>query len=138
PRGDAMKKLVAAAAVVATVAVGGWAAATQVRAAQAAATAPMTTEQLIDEFRRVEVSSVTDATEQLYGSRSYMASSMRPVAPTKFAGLAVTVLMRKGEHKEGPAASQGMLDVIDASAPGSVYVMVVEDGLDIAGMGGLM
>lgn len=133
-----MKKLVVAAAVVSTLTAGGWAVATQVRAAQAAQAAPMTTEQLVDEFRRVEVSSVADATEQLYGLRSYMASSMRPVAPTKFAGLAVTVMMKKGEHKEGAAASQGMLDIIDASPPGSVYVMVVEDGIDIAGMGGLM
>ena len=31
-----------------------------------------------------------------------------------------------------------MLDAIDAAPPGSVYVMVMEDGLDIAGIGGLM
>jgi regulator of RNase E activity RraA len=31
-----------------------------------------------------------------------------------------------------------MLDAIDAAPPGSVYVMVLEDGLDYAGMGALM
>jgi regulator of RNase E activity RraA len=31
-----------------------------------------------------------------------------------------------------------MLDAIDAAAPGSVYVMVLEDGADFAGIGGLM
>jgi regulator of RNase E activity RraA len=31
-----------------------------------------------------------------------------------------------------------MLDAIDAAAPGSVYVLVLEDGLDYAGIGGLM
>ena len=31
-----------------------------------------------------------------------------------------------------------MLAAIDQGAPNSVYVMVVEDGADIAGMGGLM
>src|SRR5205085_11428985 len=51
---------------------------------------------------------------------------------------AVTVLLKKEEHKEGAAASQGMLDLIDSSAAGSVYVMVLENGADYAGIGGLM
>jgi regulator of RNase E activity RraA len=67
-----------------------------------------------------------------------MSHDMRPLFKTKFAGPAVTVLMKKEEHKEGSAASQGMMDAIDAAPPGSVYVMVVEDGLDYAGIGGLM
>jgi 4-hydroxy-4-methyl-2-oxoglutarate aldolase len=91
-----------------------------------------------DEFRMVEVASVSDAMEQLYGQRLYMAHDMRPFAPAKFAGPAVTVMLKKEEHKEGSAASQGMLDAIDDSPAGSVYVMVVEDGVDFAGIGGLM
>ena len=93
---------------------------------------------LIEGFRTVEVSSVTDAMEQLYGQKAYMFHDMRPVNTTKFAAPAVTVLLKKEEHKDGAKASQGMLDAIDSSKPGSVYVMVVEDGLDYAGMGGLM
>ena len=93
---------------------------------------------LMEGFRMVEVASVADATEQLYGERSYLAHDMRPVFKTKFAGPAVTVLLKKEEHKDGAKASQGMLDAIDAAAPGSVYVMVVENGLDYAGIGGLM
>jgi len=76
--------------------------------------------------------------EQLYGQRAYMSHDMRPLAKTKFAGPAVTVLLKKEEHKEGAAASQGMLDAIDAAPAGSVYVMVLENGLDYAGIGGLM
>src|SRR3954463_492693 len=90
---------------------------------------------LIDGFRTVEVASVADAMEQLYGQRAYMAHDMRPLFKTKFAGPAVTVLMKKSEHKEGAPASQGMLDAIDAAPAGSVYVMVLEDGLDFAGIG---
>jgi 4-hydroxy-4-methyl-2-oxoglutarate aldolase len=93
---------------------------------------------LLEGFRTVEAASVADAMEQLYGQQSYMKHDMRPVFPTKFAGPAVTVLLKKAEHNEGSAASQGMLDAIDAAKPGSVYVMVLEDGLDYAGMGGLM
>jgi regulator of RNase E activity RraA len=67
-----------------------------------------------------------------------MAHDMRPIMSTKFAGPAVTVLLKKEEHHEGAPASQGMLDAIDGAAPGSVYVIVLEDGLDTAGIGGLM
>jgi len=93
---------------------------------------------LIEGFRTTEVASVADATEQLYGQRSYMSHEMRPLATAKFAGPAVTVMLKKEEHKEGAPASQGMLDAIDAAPAGSVYVMVVEDGADYAGIGGLM
>src|ERR1700674_4899669 len=93
---------------------------------------------LIEGFRMVEVASVADAMEQLYGQRSYMSHQMRPLFPSKFAGPAVTVLLKKEEHKEGSAASAGMLDAIDAANPGAVYVMVLEDGGDYAGIGGLM
>jgi 4-hydroxy-4-methyl-2-oxoglutarate aldolase len=93
---------------------------------------------LIEGLRGVEVASVADAMEQLYGQKAYMSHEMRPLSPTKFAGPAVTVLMKKGEHKDGAAASQGMLDAIDAAPAGSVYVMVLEDGTDYAGIGGLM
>jgi regulator of RNase E activity RraA len=93
---------------------------------------------LIEGFRGVEVASVADAMEQLYGQRAYMSHDMRPLFKTKFAGPAVTVLLKKEEHKEGSAASQGMLDAIDAAPAGSVYVMVLEDGLDYGAIGGLM
>jgi regulator of RNase E activity RraA len=93
---------------------------------------------LIEGFKLVEVSSVADAMEQLYGQRAHMAHQMRPLFTTKFAGPAVTVLLKKEEHKDGPKASQGMLDAIDVAPTGSVYVMVLEDGSDIAGIGGLM
>lgn len=93
---------------------------------------------LLEGFRMVEVASVADAMEQLYGQRAYMSHEMRPVFKTKFAGSAVTVLLKKEEHKEGAAASQGMLDAIDSGKPGSVYVMVLDDGADFAGIGGLM
>ena len=93
---------------------------------------------LIEGFRMVEVASVADTMEQLYGQRAYMSHEMRPIFKTKFAGTAVTVLLKKEEHREGAQASQGMLDAIDNGKPGSVYVMVLDDGADYAGIGGLM
>ena len=93
---------------------------------------------IVEGLRLTEVASVSDAIEQLYGQKAYMSHDMRPLSPTKFAGPAVTVMLKKQEHKDGSAASQGMLDLIDAAPAGSVYVMVLEDGLDYAGIGALM
>lgn len=93
---------------------------------------------LLEGFRLVEVSSVADAIEQLYGTQNYMPQDMRPLFKTKFAGPAVTVYMKKEEHKEGGAATQGMITAIDTAPAGSVYVMVLEDGLKYGGVGGLM
>ena len=93
---------------------------------------------LVEGFRLVEVASVSDAMEQLYKQRNYMSHEMRPLFTTKFAGPAVTVLMKKEEHEEGSKASQGMLDAIDNAKPGSVYVIVMENGADYAGVGALM
>lgn len=128
-----MKRAVVFSAVVA-VASSAWLVAMAPPAPQAAVEAPA------DPFRLVEVASVADAMEQLYGQRAYMSHEMRPLAPAKFAGPAVTVLLKREEHREGSAASQGMLDAIDAAPPGSVYVMVLEgdEAADFAGIGGLM
>jgi regulator of RNase E activity RraA len=93
---------------------------------------------LIADFRRVEVASVSDALEQLTGKRMYMSHRMHPIMTTKFAGFARTVLLKKDEGNSDPAALNGMLAAIDQGSTNSVYVMVVEDGEDIAGMGGLM
>jgi len=93
---------------------------------------------LIADFRRVEVASVSDALEQLTGKRMYMSHRMHPILTTKFAGFARTVLLKKDEGNSDPAALNGMLTAIDEGSADSVYVMVVEDGEDIAGMGGLM
>jgi regulator of RNase E activity RraA len=92
---------------------------------------------LLDGYRHVEVASVSDALEKLTGKRMYLSHRMRPVFPAKFAGFALTVKLKKEENHD-PDALHGMLATIDQGGPNSVYVMVVEDGADIAGMGGLM
>jgi regulator of RNase E activity RraA len=92
---------------------------------------------LLDGYRHVEVASVSDAMEKLFGQKIYLSHRMRPIFTSKFAGFALTVRLKKEENHD-PDALQGMLAAIDSGGPNSVYVMVVEDGADIAGMGGLM
>ena len=93
---------------------------------------------LLDGFRHVEVASLSDAAEQILGRKIYMSHRMQSIFPAKFAGYAVTVLLKKDEGNKDPNALAGMMAAIDAGAKDSVYVMTVEDGADIAGMGGLM
>jgi regulator of RNase E activity RraA len=92
---------------------------------------------MVEAYRHVEAASVSDAIEQSLQIKSYMSHRMQSIFPTKFAGTALTVKLVKQENHDSDALS-GMLQAIDSGGPGSVYVMQVEDGADIAGMGGLM
>jgi regulator of RNase E activity RraA len=92
---------------------------------------------MIEAYRHVEAASASDAIEQLFHEKRYMSHRMQAVFPTKFAGTALTVKLVKQENQD-PDALSGMLKAIDSGGVGSVYVMQVEDGADIAGMGGLM
>ena len=92
---------------------------------------------LLEGYRHTEVASVSDALEKMTGQKMYLSHRMRPIFTSKFAGFALTVKLKKEENTD-PDALTGMLTAIDQGAPNSVYVMVVEDGADIAGMGGLM
>jgi regulator of RNase E activity RraA len=92
---------------------------------------------MLEAYRHVEAASVSDAEGQLLHERHYMSHTMQAIFPTKFAGTALTVLLKKEENNDANALA-GMLAAIDSGGAGSVYVMKVEDGADIAGMGGLM
>jgi regulator of RNase E activity RraA len=92
---------------------------------------------MIEAYRHVEAASVSDAIEQLLHEKRYMSHRMQAIFPAKFAGPALTVKLARQENHDADALS-GMLQAIDSGGAGSVYVMQVEDGADIAGMGGLM
>ena len=92
---------------------------------------------MLEAYRHVEAASVSDAIEQLLHERRFMSHRMQAIFPTKFAGRALTVKIVKMENHD-PDALSGMLQAIDSGGQGSVYVMQVEDGADVAGMGGLM
>lgn len=108
------------------------------RAQSSTNASPLSDADLIAQFRRVEVASVSDAIEQIMGKKMYMSHRMQPIFVSKFAGFARTVQLKKDEGNKDPNALNGMLEAIDQGGPDSVYVMALEDGEDIAGMGGLM
>ena len=131
-RGMRLLLSICAVGVAGTIGIAGW------------ADTPMTAadytahpQEMVDAYRHVEAASVSDAMEQLLHEKRYMSHRMQAIFPTKFAGTAVTVLLRREENRD-PDALTGMLKAIDSGGAGSVYVMTVQDGADIAGMGGLM
>src|SRR5579863_4609943 len=81
---------------------------TDVRAVQAQANAggsvTSSESELIAQFRRVEVASVSDALEQITGKRLYMSHRMQPIFSAKFAGFARTVQLKKDEGNKDPEA----------------------------------
>ncbi len=100
--------------------------------------ATQASDSLLDRFRQVEVASLSDAAEQILHRRAYLSHRMQAVFPTRFAGYAVTVSLKLDEGNKDPNALNGMMAAIDQGGRDSVYVMSVENGADIAGMGGLM
>lgn len=96
-------------------------------------------------FQKTTVASVADAMDQVLGQRGFMSHDMRPRTagpgvPAKFAGRAVTALMREAPaDKATPQLSaRHSVEMIDNAKPGEVGVLVIENGLDVAGLGGLM
>ncbi|HET8548391.1 MAG TPA: RraA family protein [Bryobacteraceae bacterium] len=95
---------------------------------------------LIEGFRRSTVASVADAVDQVIGERGFLSHDMRPRVPGQIVGRAVTALLRAAPPEKATAAlsARHSVEMIDTARPGTVGVIVVEDGLDVAGMGGLM
>ena len=67
------------------------------------APAPNDEAALLDGYRHVEVASVSDAIEKLSGQRMYMSHRMRPIFASKFAGIALTVQLKKEENHDPTA-----------------------------------
>ena len=92
---------------------------------------------IIDGYRTTEVASVADAIEQLYGIQNYMPGDVRALFKTKFVGPAVTVQLKREEHKD-PNGLSAMIGALDTIAPGSVLVIATDGDLKYGVLGGLM
>ena len=97
-----------------------------------------TLQSLIDGFRLVEVASVADAMEQLYGQRAHMSHDMRPRVHDQ-------VRRARGDRSAEERGAQGRRGGFARHArrnrrrsAGSVYVMVVRRRRDYRRIGGLM
>lgn len=95
---------------------------------------------LISGFKKHTVASVSDAVDQIMGKRGFMSHDMRPIVAGQIVGRAITALVKPALPDQAtPAlATKHSVEMIDNSNPGEVGVIVMEDGLDIAAIGGLM
>lgn len=91
-------------------------------------------------FQNVALASVSDAVDTVTGKAGFMRHDMRPVVGGRFAGRAVTALLKPAppEKATPQLAVKHAVEMIDQALPGEVGVIVVENGLDTAGIGGLM
>lgn len=104
------------------------------------AAAPLSPEAVIAALQRPENSTgnIADAVEEATGTRGWMSADMKPVRDAKIVGQAWTAVLRpvlKHDAREYPNYA---LQILDEAPAGSVLVYVLEDGLEIAGMGNLM
>jgi regulator of RNase E activity RraA len=95
---------------------------------------------IVEEFKLVALASVSDAVDQVIGKRGFMNYDMRPVIDGKLVGRAVTAKLvptKEGQSTASSAVSHSV-QMIDEANPGDVGVIVIEDGLNVAAVGGLM
>jgi regulator of RNase E activity RraA len=95
---------------------------------------------LIAAYEKATIASVADAVDQIVGERGFMNHDMRPRVPGKFAGRAATALLKPASKEQASPklSAKHSVEMIDNARPGEVGVIVIEDGLDVAAMGGLM
>ena len=101
---------------------------------------PAPADPLMAGFYRSTVASVSDAVDQIVGQRGFLSHKIRPVVPGKFVGRAVTALVAPAppEKATPQLAVLHSREMIDNSKPGEVGVIVIQDGADVAAIGGLM
>ena len=97
-------------------------------------------EEIVAALRKASSSTgnIADAVEEATGARGFMYHDMKPVFKAKIVGRAATALLRpvlKHDQRKYPNYA---LEILDEAPAGSVLVYVLENGLEIAGMGNLM
>lgn len=107
---------------------------------QAAKKAPVAADPLVEGFRKSTVASVSDAVDTVVGVRGYMSHDMRPRVPGKIVGRARTALVKPvpAAQSTPTTAVKHSVEMIEAANPGEIGVIVMENGLDVAAIGGLM
>lgn len=95
---------------------------------------------LVAALGKMPTASLADAVDQVTGKRGFMSHDMRPQSPGAFAGRAVTALLKPAPPEKATAqlTARHSVQMIDEAKPGEVGVIVIEDGLDVAAVGGLM
>lgn len=95
---------------------------------------------LVAGFRGVTVASVADAVDQVAGKRGFLEHDFRPMIEGVVVGRARTALVKPAtpENATPVLSTKHSIEMIDSAEPGEVGVIVMENGLNVAAIGGLM
>lgn len=101
---------------------------------------PAPADPLVAAFRSIPSASAADAVDQITGRRGFMSHDMRPQSSGNFVGRAVTARLVPTPPEKATAqlSARDSVQMIDEAKPGEVGVIVIENGLDVAALGGLM
>jgi Demethylmenaquinone methyltransferase len=104
----------------------------------AGSTTKLSSQEIMDAFKKVSTGNLADAVEEATGQRGFMNYDMKPIFRTKIVGPASTAVLRRVLKADARVYPNRALEILDEAPAGSVIVYVLEDGLNIAGMGNLM
>jgi regulator of RNase E activity RraA len=95
---------------------------------------------LLEQFHATTVASLSDAIDALLGRTGCMGGGMRPIVGGVMVGRAATALLKPAAREVATreASLRDSVGMIDESLPGEVGIIVLEDGIGVAGLGGLM
>ena len=98
----------------------------------------LTPAQIMEAFKKVSTGNLADAVEEATGNPGFMNYDMKPIFKTKIVGPASTAVLRRVLKTDARTYPNQALQILDEAPSGNVLVYVLEDGLNIAGMGNLM
>jgi len=105
-------------------------------ASRAAST--LSRKEISDLLLKASSGNIADAVDEATGHRGFMFHDMKPVFRARVAGPAATALLRPVLKTDRTEYPNYQLQILDEAEPGSILVYVLEDGLEIAGIGNLM
>jgi len=98
----------------------------------------LTPAQIMEAFKKVSTGNLADAVEEATGNPGFMNYDMKPIFKTKIVGPASTAVLRRVLKTDARTYPNQALQILDEAPAGNILVYVLEDGLNIAGMGNLM
>lgn len=101
-------------------------------------TSQLTEAEIVEVLEIESTGNIADAVEEVTGARGFMYHDMKPVFETKIVGPAATTYLRPVLHTDDREYPNYALQILDEAEEGSILVYVLEDGLEIAGIGDLM
>jgi regulator of RNase E activity RraA len=93
---------------------------------------------IVQDLMKSDSGNISDAVEEVTGHRAFMYHDMKPVFKTRIVGPAVTAVLRPVLKNDKTEYPNDNLQILDEAPAGSVIVYVLEDGLEITGIGNLM